>query len=275
LARALATCVLLMLGDEAGDALARDILQQTIPLPSCDMMRTSRLRLDLFNILFERRTFVRYTYFRYIMMDASRQSGHEYYLMREDRVRIPRCDMYDAQKLLLMDLQASFETRVCPASTLGKGVQSLEKKALNTANVYLMETGDWDKFDDVRDQVAGVTTDQGTERLIADSTVRSVPGYPKEYQSADPRCFLFPKAWFDVQVGSFIARWARFKSIPDEARSNHDPTTIQPRSNHDPTTIRPRSDHDPTTIQPRSNHDPTTIRPRSNHDRDSNSDNTS
>ena len=107
-------------------------------------------------------------------------------------VRCSRCSVLDAQTRMSVNLQLAFETRVCPVSTLGKGRTGHDKKTINTANIFLMECNTWEEFDEKRGEVAGATTDQAAERMIADNTVRTVPGYPKQYASSDPQCFLCP-----------------------------------------------------------------------------------
>ena len=126
------------------------------------------------------------------MFDASGQFGNEYFCIREDRCRFPRLDAFDARARAQANLQTSFETGVCPLSTLGKGSASAEKKTINLASVYLMECDNRDTFNTTRCQVRGVVTDQGAERLVTDMPVRVIPGFENTYSSTDPQCFLFP-----------------------------------------------------------------------------------
>ena len=191
LAIVLSQCVLLMLGPGA-EQLAKDIINAVVPLPTIDYFRHARLKLDLFSVLFQRQLFVEWHFIRFLMFDASAQHGHEYMCTREDRCRWPRSEAFDSVARAKANSHMALESRICPISTLAKGHSGAEKKAINVAGIYEMETETWEEFDATREQVRGVTTDQGTERLVPDITVRVLPMYRNRYNALDPRAFLFP-----------------------------------------------------------------------------------
>jgi len=111
LATLLAQTVRLMLG-EAGEALAAEVASGIVKLPTLDMFRHARQKLDLFNILFQRQLHIKWRYLRYVMFDASAQYGHEYFCIREDRIRFPRAETFDALATSSTGLQLAFETRI-------------------------------------------------------------------------------------------------------------------------------------------------------------------
>ena len=136
LAVTLALTIRIMLGD-AGAKLADDVANAVMQLPTIDYFRHCRLKLDLFNILFQRLLFIEWKFVRYLLIDASSQHGHEYLCVREDRIRYPRSAAYDSVTHMMMQLE--FESRICPVSTLGKGNRGAEKKSINVGTIYLME----------------------------------------------------------------------------------------------------------------------------------------
>ena len=48
------------------------------PLPSLNLMRMARVKLDMMSILFERRLFLRYRFVRYLLIDSSPQLGFNF-----------------------------------------------------------------------------------------------------------------------------------------------------------------------------------------------------
>jgi len=182
-----------MLGG-AGRDLARDVAEGLMPLPTLDYFRQARLKLDMMSILFERQLHVRWVFWRYLLIDASPQFGHDYLIITEDRFRFPRSAALDSVSQAKVNLNQSYETRTCPVSTIGKGHATAEKKCINVASVYIMESESEEQFDETREEVLGVTTDQGTERLVTDLSVRILEGRQRDFAAWDPRSFMYPKA---------------------------------------------------------------------------------
>ena len=85
-----------------------------------------------------------------------------------------------------------------PLSTVATGWGSLPKKAGNAASLYLNESEDDAAFNDLRMQVKGGTTDQGTESGILDETVGIIPRFRNVFPASDRRSFLFPSGLFIV-----------------------------------------------------------------------------
>ena len=104
-----------------GNGLSVDLQRGAVPVPSLGLLRTSRVKLDYMDILFQRQLFLKFTYRRYWLVDSSPQLGYDFLCVREDRIRIPRCDDWTVELRALYDINAGFETRICPLSTLAHG----------------------------------------------------------------------------------------------------------------------------------------------------------
>ena len=163
-------------------------------MPSEDVLRVARVRLDIMTILFERKLWLRFEYRRYISCDSSPQLGHNFLCVREDRVGIPRDENVGALFRAKYDLNQNFESRIMPLSTLGLGHAGLANKALAVANLFLMEAETAEEFHAKRMEVRAATADQGTEKGIVDETIHLLQQYKDDFPAGDMRSFLFPKA---------------------------------------------------------------------------------
>ena len=74
-----------------------------------------------------------------ILVDSSPQLGRNYLCVREDRFRYPRAIAHDSSLMLKYDWSKSFETRIMPLSTLGKGRSGTSRKTNNIANLSVSE----------------------------------------------------------------------------------------------------------------------------------------
>ena len=82
---------------------------------------------------------MRYKHRRYVMADSSPQLGLSFLVVREDRIRIPRCSDLVVHDVGLR-LSRSFESRLCVLSTIGRRNATLAKESINGANIYMMES---------------------------------------------------------------------------------------------------------------------------------------
>ena len=112
--------------------------------------------------------------------------------VREDRVRFPR-GSFGADFRKAYDLSANFESRICPLSTLGAGHAGLVKKGRSLANILLMESGSLSSLNELRCEVRGLTTDQGTEKGVSEATVEILQKFRGEYAPGDPMSFMYPR----------------------------------------------------------------------------------
>jgi hypothetical protein len=178
---------------EHGESLAGMLETGVVALPSIKCMRRARLRLDMCSMLFESCLHQDFVFLRYVMPDSSPQLGRNFLCVREDRIKLPRAVMHDADARSKLDLNSCFETRIMPLTTLGSGHESHFKKATNVAGLYLNESSDLDQFDEKRCGVMGLTSDQGAEMQIADASVHVVNGYADRYPIGDAKFFLWPR----------------------------------------------------------------------------------
>ena len=160
--------------------------------PSDNTQRMARVRLDIMNILFERRLFLKMRCRRFLMVDSSPQLGHNFLCVREDRIMIPRATCLGSDFRVHFDINQNFESRLCPLSTLGLGHAGMVKKLLNVAGIYLMESADAAQFHHVRNEVRGYTSDQGTEKELAEGTVMVIPRF-KDFDPSDVQSFMYPR----------------------------------------------------------------------------------
>ena len=193
----LADAARLFFGD-AGEHLAGLLQSGNVPLPGVKVLRSARLRLDQCSMLFERILHDEFYFIRYVMPDSSPQLGRICLCVREDRLRYPRSLMFDAAARAAIDLNSVFETRRMPLSTLAHGHESALNKSTNMAGLYLNESRDLDQFDAKRSEVFGLTSDQGAEKDIVDSSVHVVPGYRDRFEFGDNKYYLWPRALFVV-----------------------------------------------------------------------------
>ena len=93
----------------SGVALPPLVLLSERPLPSLDLMRRSRIRLDLMSMMFQRQLFLKHKFLRYLVVDASPQLGMQFLCMREDRILLPQGD-FSVELRHALDLNAAFES---------------------------------------------------------------------------------------------------------------------------------------------------------------------
>ena len=175
-----------------GAELADDIRSGRIALPSRELLRQARIRLDVLAILFERSLHRQFKFMRYILADASPQLGKNFLCTREERIRYPRAEYSNPQFITTYDLNEGFESRIAPVSIIGAGFGSGLKKTYNVSGIFLMESEDPVDFEEVRCEVMGMTTDQGPEKSMHDEIAGVVDFLSGKYSSADAKAYLWP-----------------------------------------------------------------------------------
>ena len=170
-------------------------------IPSPDTLRMARLKLDYLSVMFERLVFLRFRYLRYVYIDASPQMGFNFLCMREERLRIPRVGDILVFKAGF-NLSQVYETRLCFASVVGHRNATLLKKSTDMASGYLMESDSDGMFHEKRGEVKGCTSDQGTEKGLADDPVVVLPRFA-DYTGPD--MFMYPAAmWLPGHLHIFF-----------------------------------------------------------------------
>jgi hypothetical protein len=81
----------LLLGDADATGLVENIRSGSHPLPGLNVLRYARICLDCFSMVFERHLQLKWSYWRYIMIDTSKVAGHSFVCIHESRLRLPRC----------------------------------------------------------------------------------------------------------------------------------------------------------------------------------------
>ncbi len=154
---------------EAGREVFTDASMLGAPLPSMDVMRDGRIRLDLLSLLWERTQIGRFYTWRYLNPDSSPQLGWQWLVVREDSFRFSKHD-HESELAAFSQGQfdAAYRTRTCMLSVFGRGRGSLVQKASMINNIHKMESGDVETHKALAAQVMGITTDQGIERGIAE-----------------------------------------------------------------------------------------------------------
>ncbi|CAK0867379.1 unnamed protein product, partial [Prorocentrum cordatum] len=179
-----------------GSQLVNEIRHGRIPLPSSELMRQARIRLDVLAILYERELNKDFKFMRYLLVDGSKQLGRHFLCTREDRIRYPRSEFGNPGFMVRYDLNEGFESRVCPLSTTGEGHSTALKKTFNVTSMFLMECERESDFEERRCEVFGIATDQGAEAKIHDQAANIVPFWDGKYAALDPRSWLWPFVLF-------------------------------------------------------------------------------
>ena len=146
---------------QARETLRLQLQSPLAQLPSYWSLQHARVKLDLLNILYERKLANEWCYLRYIMVDSSPQCGRDYLCCIEERIRLPKGN-FSSQYWCNFDLNSGFEKREMQLSTLAGGHATHVKKSLNFINIVRMESGALPVFDDKRAEIKCITTDQGT-----------------------------------------------------------------------------------------------------------------
>ena len=157
-----------LFGREASDVFSPAALA-SVQLPSIDIQREGRIRLDVISILWERHIFNSYYAWRYLSPDSSPQLGWQWLVLREDSFRFNKVDFSSEQDAFTRgNFNAALQSRTCTLSTFGRRRGSLVKKCTNINNIHKMESGTSKMHAALTGQVYGVTADQGTEKGVAD-----------------------------------------------------------------------------------------------------------
>ena len=178
-----------------GDQLApviNELRDNYFSLPSIDILRQARVRLDMMHFIFEQQLWLKILYRRYIMIDSSPQLGFDFLIVREYRIRIPVADALDPLVRQRLNLNDCFEERICPVSVVGAGKANLVTKSVKAANIWLMESNSPDMFHGKRAEVIGGLSDQGTERNVGEDTVFSLSQFRGAFHPDSNNAFMYP-----------------------------------------------------------------------------------
>ena len=184
----------------ASRRVASELLESTVDLPKEARLRDARLRLDLLDTLYEQTNMLDCECWRYLNPDSSPQLGWSWLVVREESFMFPRSEFGSLGSVADADLNAVHASRTCRLSTIGRGRGGLVNKAFKLSNIYKMESGAVEKYDQRRSQVIGLCADQGTERGCADIDVLRVrydangrPLWDERHSRMYPSCLYVPE----------------------------------------------------------------------------------
>ena len=154
----------------AGDLLCDDIDKGIIRIPSRWCVQRSLQKLDCIAVLWERMR-SNDQCFRCLPADAS-QKFYNYFCIRENAIRL--FPSFSPQDLVAEGvdgkqyLQKNYETFAWQITVFGHGASDMAHKLKNTAHSLLLKGDNMEAIDKYRCSVIGWSSDQGTERKLAD-----------------------------------------------------------------------------------------------------------
>ena len=185
----------LLLDPVEHEAVAKDIRDNKIPLPSIGVLRAARVRLDICSVIFEQRLFLHQDQIFFLLVDSSPQMGIDFLCVIEDSFMLPSAHSVQAWLEIDLNLQNGYTSQVDLMSSLGGGRAGLAKKSLNVANGRLMKSKDHEAFHVRRRKHRGVLSDQGTERGMGDVALSVLSQYATYAPADSPDAFLYPNTF--------------------------------------------------------------------------------
>ena len=132
---------------------------------------------------------------RYVDPDSSPQLGYNWLVLREDRFTFPHLEYDGVDKVCAAEFNKAYSTRMCLLSVIGRGRGTLVAKAFKMSSIHKMESKDEDMEQRLREQVYGLTADQGTEKGCAD--IDSLQPRPHDGHFAlSPKSRMYPNALY-------------------------------------------------------------------------------
>ena len=160
-------------GIENGAEIAAQLALRQAELPSDNVLRSGQIRLDLLALLWQRQLFNKNIVWRYLNVDASPQLGYNWLVLREDKFSFKKDETGNVD-VVHANFNAAYSTRMCLLSVIGRGRASLVAKSFKLACIHKMESQDEAAEAELRSQVCGIVSDQGTESGCADISVMRV-----------------------------------------------------------------------------------------------------
>ena len=123
-------------GQTVGSDLSTEFDSGSCPLPSFETLRMARVKLDCISMLWQRFLASSFSFRRFLLYDSSPQIGHDYLIVREDRIRLPLRGVLGPELRAMYDINACYEERLMPLSTLGRG-NTGRAKNMGTYAIYI------------------------------------------------------------------------------------------------------------------------------------------
>ena len=162
-------------------------------LPSENIMREARIRLDLLATAFEAQEFHRYHAWVYVNPDASPQLGWNWMASRVDTFKWSKDEFDSIDKIMASDFNQAFASRTDRLATIGRGHGTTIHKAMLLATTLKVASTSRAQYIERRAQVFGVLTDQGHESGAADMDDLEAKGASPEHYT-DEKARMYPNA---------------------------------------------------------------------------------
>ena len=158
---------LLTAGGDLGRQIGKDIDAGRILVPQKDALRNGWVKLDCAAVLWDRARAQKGKTFRFLMADSSLKL-YNYLCTRERSFRPCRAGDERTRVWWHCDVGTSFENHAWQCTVLGYGASNVAYKARNIVHTALLQCDGEEEWQDFRRSIIGWTSDQGTERKIAD-----------------------------------------------------------------------------------------------------------
>ena len=155
----------LVLPDKSADICAK-IDSGEIRVPQKDAVLRGWQKLDCAGVLWERET-IGNQRCRYLMADAS-EKMFNYFCVRESSVAL---EPFGEESLDEHKVQLSFDSHAWQCTVCGYGATNAAYKLRNLSHSLLLKCHCAEDLESLRCQVLGYTSDQGTERKLADAAL--------------------------------------------------------------------------------------------------------
>ena len=186
----------LLLDDVESQDLSHRVKAKSIHLPSAEVLRHSRLRLDLVSVIYQQQHFLRRDRIYYLLVDSSPQLGIDFLCSIEDTFDLPTPHTITAWTEVCLYFEDRFSSEIEMLSSIGLGAAGMAKKSVNIANLRLMKCKTDDDFHVRRKQNRGITSDQGaSERGITDAPLSVIPRLAHCAAVGSQESFLFPNSY--------------------------------------------------------------------------------
>ena len=154
-------------------AINEYIDQGGLRLPKSTALASGWIKLDCMAVLYERSLLNHSDFKRYLMADASAKQWN-YLCVRETTIRLP-LGGWPGKVMDSVALSQVWSTHAWQCTVLGHGAANLGFKFRNVLHSMLLICGDEEQLRRFRLSVIAWTSDQGTERKLADAALADQP----------------------------------------------------------------------------------------------------
>ena len=185
----------LLLPEDESESLDKALHEKQVHLPSIDLMRFARQRLDLLSVLWNQRTYLIPNEIWFQLTDASPQSGVNFLATIRDTFVIPTAAQVSiCNTIVELRLDDKYRSELELLSTIGRGKAGLIKKTRNVVNLVLMTCGTDERFHADRKACRGNVTDQGTETGINDESIEIIQRYQDKFDKSTAEAYIYPNS---------------------------------------------------------------------------------